>query len=125
MTVPEPGSDQPILDRSVLTQMAADVEPALMPQLIQAFMAEMRDREGRMVTQARADSLEAVRAEAHSLKSSAAAFGCLALSALCTDLDSRGKAADWAGLKRRTEALPAAIDAAEAALTAYLAESQA
>lgn len=123
MAPPGSGDEQPVLDRTILDQMAEDVAPALVPQLIQAFMAEMRDREARMATHASQDALAAVRTEAHSLKSSAAAFGAMALSQRCTAMDVAGKAGDLDELKALAEGLGPDIAAAEEALSAYLAET--
>jgi CheY-like chemotaxis protein/PAS domain-containing protein len=73
---------------AVLNQLRNDAGPALVSELIAAFMAETDERLVRIAAAIKAGDHEEIAADAHSLKSSSGTFGALPLQALSVRLEA-------------------------------------
>lgn len=113
------------LDAAVLRRLRDDVGGAdALEGLVEAFLDESpRLAQELAGALARADAPRAQRA-AHTLKSNAAAFGALELSALCRDAEERARAGDLGGLDARVPALAAELARVCSALQEELGASQ-
>lgn len=107
-------------DRDVLGHLVGNVGPAGAKTLVHLFIGEARSRVARITDLARRYDWEAVRREAHALKSTGATYGLTAvaeqagaLEAACAD----GRGNDAA---REAEGLTAVIDPALAALAQFI-----
>lgn len=89
-------------------------------ELIESFLDEGPGLIARMDGAARAGDAEALRRAAHTMKSSAADFGALALSRLCHTMESLGRAGRTDGAVALSEEAAGSYRAAAAALRDYL-----
>lgn len=83
----ETSPDNQVLDINMLHQLGEDTEIALLPELIETYVNNARER---IVTISRAttkNDVEAIEHEAHALKSSSATFGAVRVSKLAMDLE--------------------------------------
>ena len=76
-----------VLDINTLEQLADDTSPELLPRMLAAFSEEATNRVQAISTHVSPPALEQLQREAHSLKSSAATFGALALQQLAHKLE--------------------------------------
>lgn len=84
----ETKADAVLLDGETLEQLRNDAGPALVGELIAAFMAETGERLPRMRTAVESGDLDTVAAEAHAMKSSSGTFGALRLYRLVGQIES-------------------------------------
>ncbi|WP_424811658.1 response regulator [Roseococcus sp. YIM B11640] len=94
----EPGATPPLIDRETLEELRSAVGPGRLPNLIDVFAAETRERVRRM--RGLSDP-ERIEDEAQGLRSAAATFGALALRDAAGALEEAchsGRPERWAGL---------------------------
>ncbi|MFI0431552.1 MAG: diguanylate cyclase [Candidatus Nanopelagicales bacterium] len=115
---PEPAApsvdERPAVDESILLTLADDVgDRGFVEDTVEVYLAELPDRvEGLVAALRRAEPAE-VRAQAHSLKSSSAMLGAVAMSRLCAELErvaSAGPVPDPDALQRRVRDEAAAAE---------------
>lgn len=68
-----------VLDRSVLDNLMADTDPALLGEFVGHFIRDTHRRAGRVATAVNARDLAALEHECHSIGSSAITFGAMQL----------------------------------------------
>ncbi len=107
-TAPTAATAPPALDEPTLHALA-ELDPGggsgLVTRVLRTFLASMA-RLMEQFTQARAaGDLQAQRHVAHTLKSSSASVGALALSGLCAEVERRVREDDLAGLDDAAERL--------------------
>jgi PAS domain S-box-containing protein len=76
----EASIDDELVSLDALRDIASHTRPAVMPRLIDGFLADSRERIDRLLKAADADDFAQLEAEAHALVSSAGTFGALALA---------------------------------------------
>ncbi|HSN31462.1 MAG TPA: Hpt domain-containing protein [Ideonella sp.] len=108
-----------VLDAQALDRLR-ELDPTGQNRLIERVFSAFEASLARLVPQldaARADSdWQAVRQVAHTLKSSSASIGALALSRLCADVESRVRQSELDGLPARLDALAAEVGRVQRAL---------
>lgn len=108
-----------VLDAQALDRLR-ELDPTGQNRLIERVFSAFEASLARLVPQldaARADSdWQAVRQVAHTLKSSSASIGALALSRLCADVESRVRQSQLDGLPARLDALAAEVGRVQRAL---------
>jgi CheY-like chemotaxis protein len=87
-----------LVSSDVLNQLSNDAGPALVNELIAAFMAETDERLVRIADAIKAGNHEEIAADAHSMKSSSGTFGALPLQALSVILEAAATNGDSAAL---------------------------
>ena len=104
---------------AVLEQMMADLDADVVMLLVDTFVQEMLVRADEMTAAAAAGNLDAVKHEAHALKSSAATYGATEVAALSAAVDAAcwNDAVDEALTK--AQELPALARRAAAAYAAW------
>lgn len=100
--------------------MAADTDPAVLPDLIRSFLADAGARREKILEATRRRDLETLEHETHGLGSSAFTFGALRVHDLAREVEAACRQKDRARALRLAEALPEAIAASAAALDDYL-----
>lgn len=83
-----------VLDDAVLTELADDVGADLLPELIETFLEETRERLVVMATMWGEGNIAGLGHEAHTLKSTSGSFGALALQAAAARLEAACEAND-------------------------------
>ena len=81
----------PILDAAVYGQLRADVGADAMPVLMEALQRELYTSSATIVSTLESGDLALLETTAHALKSSAASFGAMRLSAVCLKLESAAR----------------------------------
>jgi two-component system sensor histidine kinase/response regulator len=76
-----------VLDRAVLEQLAADLDPEVLPELVAAFTREAEARIRAIEDAAERNELALLERQAHTLKSSAGTFGAAQLANLMAELE--------------------------------------
>lgn len=108
-----------VLDAQALDRLR-ELDPTGQNRLIERVFSAFEASLARLVPQldaARAGSdWQAVRQVAHTLKSSSASIGALALSRLCADVESRVRQSQLDGLPARLDALAAEVGRVQRAL---------
>jgi len=104
---PQPATN--LVNDTVLDQLRNDAGPALVSELIAAFMAETDERLVRIAAAIKAGNHDDIGADAHSLKSSSGTFGALPLQALSIRLESAATQGDAAALSAVQDELSALI----------------
>lgn len=100
---------QPVTDLvndDVLNQLRKDAGPALVGELIAAFMAETDERLIRIAAAVNAGNHEEIAADGHSMKSSSGTFGALPLQALSARLEAAATQGDTTALAASHAELP-------------------
>ena len=108
------------LDITSLGRLAADTDPAVLPDLIRSFLADAGARREKILEATRRRDLETLEQETHALGSSAFTFGALRVHDLAREVEAACRQKDRARALRLAEALPEAIAASAAALDDYL-----
>ena len=98
-----------LVNSDVLNQLRNDAGPALVNELIAAFMAETDERLVRIADAIKAGNHTEIAAEAHSMKSSSGTFGALPLQALSIILETAATEGDSAALAANHEKLSALV----------------
>lgn len=75
------------MNEGALDDLANDTEASMLPELIDTYLASMDERKDFIASALLAHDMERIELEAHSLKSSSAAFGADMLSKLSLDLE--------------------------------------
>jgi CheY-like chemotaxis protein/HPt (histidine-containing phosphotransfer) domain-containing protein/PAS domain-containing protein len=100
----QPAAD--LVNDDVLNQLRNDAGPALVSELIAAFMAETDERLVRIAAAVEAGNHEEIAADTHSMKSSSGTFGALPLQALSARLEASATQGDAAAVAAAHNALP-------------------
>ncbi|MCS6853641.1 MAG: ATP-binding protein [Elioraea sp.] len=86
------GRDQPLIDRAVLADLRCSVEPGRLPKLLALFAEETEARLARIAEAVARHDLDELARLAHTLKSSAGAFGAAALARAVSALEEEARA---------------------------------
>jgi PAS domain S-box-containing protein len=97
--VNEPQKDD-VLDIAVLEQLKHDLDEVVLPDLIDAFVSEARQRSRRMAEAAATGNLAIIEREAHTLKSSAGTFGAARLMRAVQTMERTCRGTDKAAVER-------------------------
>ncbi len=100
-----------LVNDEVLNQLRTDAGPALVEELIEAYMAETDDRLARFPLALEARNLDEIGADAHSMKSSSGTFGALQLQALAARVEAAAMARDLDALTDAGSELPELVAA--------------
>lgn len=95
---PQPLRDGSLVSDDVLEQLRKDAGPALVKELIAAYMGETEERLISIEEANANGNLQDIAVEAHSLKSSSGTFGALGLQALAARLEAAAMQGDKAGM---------------------------
>jgi CheY-like chemotaxis protein/HPt (histidine-containing phosphotransfer) domain-containing protein/PAS domain-containing protein len=98
-----------LVNDDVLGQLRTDAGPALVNELISAYMAETDERLVRIAAEIEDGDLDGIAAEAHSMKSSSGTFGALPLQALSARLEAAATQGDVAAVAAINDKLPVTI----------------
>ena len=98
-----------LVNDDVLNQLRNDAGPALVSELIAAYMAETDERLVRIAAEIEDGNLDEIAADAHSMKSSSGTFGALPLQALSARLEAAAMQRDAAAVAVVHDELPATI----------------
>jgi CheY-like chemotaxis protein len=110
----EPRSPTAALDPGALEQLRALDSNAggdLMRRVVDTFMTSSREIVTNLREALKAKNPEAIASAAHKLKSSSAQVGAVRLSALCKDLEARGREGSMVGAQELFDDLSAELDA--------------
>jgi two-component system, sensor histidine kinase and response regulator len=110
------GDGDGALDREVLDQLGADLDPATLAEIVGECLREQESRATRLA--APGLDLATVAAEAHTLKATAGTFGMRALAAAARELEAVARAGDQAEADRLRPGLSALVRAAAERLSA-------
>jgi PAS domain S-box-containing protein len=110
-----PAGGEPTIEVSALNSLVA-VMGSEVADVLDVFFENAAKLMGEIRGAAESGDAALLKSAAHSLKSSSAMFGALALSALCKDLENLGRAGTAAGAGARLAGLQAEYDRAMAAL---------
>jgi two-component system, sensor histidine kinase and response regulator len=115
-TIPAASANEPqqdvVLDIAILEQLGHDLDEIVLPDLIDAFLSEARQRSRRMAEAAATGNLSLIGREAHTLKSSAGTFGAARLALAVQTLEQACNEADMAAVGRMSGAIPALVEEA-------------
>lgn len=107
---PPPPSSPPagaaLVSDGVLEQLRKDAGPALVTELISAYMAETDERLVRIAAAVAVGNFEDIGADAHSMKSSSGTFGALPLQVLSARLEAAAMHGDAATMAAAHDELP-------------------
>jgi len=121
----DPVSDlAPILKESVLEDLANDTDISLLPDLIETYLVSLKERVESIATALNKSDTDKVELEAHSLKSSSAAFGAMQMSALAAKLESAAVTFDVAEVNKLFATAGEVSDETVSALETYLSRIQ-
>jgi len=101
-----------VLDIAVLEQLRHDLDGIVLPELIDAFLSEARQRSRRMAEAAVAGNLTIIEREAHTLKSSASTFGAARLARAVQTLERTCRETDLAAVGRLSGMILALVEEA-------------
>lgn len=92
-------SDHDAIDQAALASLyeVAGGDPAFVAEMIDAFLVEASELLETLQAAVAANDATALRRPAHSLKSSSATFGAMAMADLCQRLEELGKAGQFGG----------------------------
>jgi HPt (histidine-containing phosphotransfer) domain-containing protein len=105
-----------------LRELDPDGRSGVVARVMQAFEASMVRQMAQLIEARDAGNAAAVGQIAHTLKSSSASLGALALSALCAEVEQKVRAGEIADLAPRVDQLLLLAQAALAAVRAMLRE---
>jgi|GEM_PF-3100948 len=117
-----------VLDAQALDVLAAELQadaaPGLLDNLVETFARDARTRSARMAEAAAAADLAILEHEAHTLGSSAATFGAMALHRLARDIEAACLVPDPSRAAALTNDVMTAAEAAIGALEAYITQQR-
>ncbi len=125
---PEPVSPAPptSLDHDAL-QRLRDLDPLgksrLIERVLGAFETSAARLSAQLVEARRDDDIDGIRLVAHTLKSSSASIGALALSSICAEIESQVRRRKLLGLSERLEAMDVELIAVLKAVKALLKDA--
>lgn len=108
------------LNTKALIQLGEDTDPSLLPELIDTFVTNARERIAAIEKAAGTNDAPAIEHEAHALKSSAATFGAVQVHKLAIDLELAGSNADAEQIQLLASAIVHEGTAAIAALEKFV-----
>jgi two-component system sensor histidine kinase/response regulator len=115
-TIPAASANEPrqndVLDIAVLEQLGHDLDEIVLPDLIDAFLSEARQRSRRMVEAAATGNLTMIGCQAHTLKSSAGTFGATRLVLAVQTLERACDDTDMTAVGRMSGEIPALVEEA-------------
>jgi two-component system sensor histidine kinase/response regulator len=109
--VNEPEKDD-VLDIAVLEQLRHDLDEIVLPDLIDAFLSEARQRSRRMAEAVATDDATIIEREAHTLKSSAGTFGAARLVRAVQTMERACRETDTASVERLSGVIPSLVEEA-------------
>lgn len=83
----KPIDEVPVLDDQALEQLAEDIDPEMVPDLVSSFLQDARGRIERIAEAIGEDDFETVEMESHTLGSSSATFGAMRLHKLMRNIE--------------------------------------
>lgn len=113
-------SDDAILVRAALNQMAEDTSVEMLPDLIDTFITHARGRFLKIIAAAEKMDLVQLESEAHALKGSAVTFGAVRLHQLAGDLELASKNGDEDFIAKNATRISIEGEMAADALNAFL-----
>lgn len=117
---PNDEAPAPAVDRAVLGALADELgDDTILAEVLAAYLQELPVRREAIAAAAGAGDAETVRTVSHTLKSSSAALGALALSAACADMEQLGRSGDGPAIARKVGDLLAHIDRADTEIRAW------
>ena len=114
-----PATERPsaaVLDQATFERLRVAMGPGFFDELLSTFVEDSRELVGTMRRAVHEKDTDSFRRAAHSLKSNAASFGALTLSALARDLEALGKSGSLDGAAARVERLAAECERVARAL---------
>jgi signal transduction histidine kinase/DNA-binding response OmpR family regulator len=110
VTISQPRSDGErapieVLDRAAFDRLRATVDASFFDELVSTFVDDAHELVGTMRRALAENDTDSFRRAAHSLKSNAASFGAMTLSALARDLETRARSGSLDGAAARLERL--------------------
>ena len=96
----------------MLEQLGHDLDEIVLPDLIDAFLAEARQRSRRMAEAAATGNLTMIGRQAHTLKSSAGTFGATRLVLAVQTLERACDDTDMTAVGRMSGEIPALVEEA-------------
>ena len=99
-----------LIDLEIITQLSVDVGAELLPEIINAYLAEIPSRIEAIVRAASSGNCRLLAKEAHPLKSSSAAIGAMRLADLAEILELAGRAQDLKKIKIVVRSLQSTAD---------------
>jgi CheY-like chemotaxis protein len=99
-------TDMSIIDLTALGNLKEDVGAELLPEIIDTYLSELSDSVKTIAAAAERGDCERVAAEAHSLKSSSAYFGAMAMAELARQLERAAQEQDLENFKLGALNLP-------------------
>jgi len=83
-----------LIDRAVINQRRSDVGAELIPEIINAYLAEIPSRVETIIRAVPPGDFSLLEKEAHTLKSSSASVGAMRLADIAKDLECAGREQD-------------------------------
>ena len=115
-TIPAAPANEPrknyVLDIAVLEQLGHDLDEIVLPDLIDAFLSEARQRSRRMAEAAAIGNLTMIKRQAHTLKSSAGTFGAIRLVCAVQNWNGTCEDTDMAAVGRMSGEILALVEEA-------------
>jgi len=99
-----------LIDLEIISQLSVDVGVELLPEIINAYLAEIPSRIEAIVREASSGNCCLLAKEAHPLKSSSAAIGAMRLADLAEILELAGRAQDLKKIKIVVRSLQSTAD---------------
>jgi HPt (histidine-containing phosphotransfer) domain-containing protein len=99
-----------------LRELASPDQPEFLKQLFTLFIESSPTRIQTIQSSLKKNDLNAIAREAHTLKSSSANIGALALSKLCQDLETAARSSNTSVVSLEAAKLQAALDSVLAAI---------
>ena len=96
-----------LVSMAVIRQLEHDLSREALPNIIAIYLDETRHRVPKMLEYSQRQDWTALRAEAHTLKSSSGSFGALALQALASQIENSVDDEDWPALSAHMHRLSA------------------
>jgi len=108
------------IDQATLVQLGEDTDPSMLPELVDAFASQAKDRVMAICEAASGLDTKRLEDEAHALKSSAATFGAIRLNRLAADLEIAGRGGDKTFIAQNAGRITAECETAIAGLQEFL-----
>jgi len=118
MTAPANLSDLPLLDDTILSEMAGMKNVGVVVVLVEAFLEEARDRVGAIARAVASNDIEGVGFQAHALKSTSRTYGAERLGEVAAEMESAAKVPDCGVIQDRGKLLDPLLAETEAAFRA-------
>jgi HPt (histidine-containing phosphotransfer) domain-containing protein len=122
------GDARAVLDEACMAELRAldpDGKAQLVRRVLAAYQASLAKQLAQMRASRAAGDWEQVARAAHTLKSSSASVGALALSALCADIERQVREGDAAAVAPRLDAFDREVLRVDAAVARLLGEPEA